>query len=179
MAKIIPLSAYRLQIAIRDGFHLWRTLFDEPFNGETRLADLKPRTLDYLAEPGDGSAAALNALIIGFIGQGASTPFEALGSRVQGRIIDIFLFISDQIRFEMMFRLGWVDRYWGRRYPLFRMVTAFEQVREQCQNLWPTLARDHCEYERYAALIERDQQVFIRRMFQPALAAFKQRYRLG
>ncbi|MEJ2157229.1 MAG: hypothetical protein P8X96_17995 [Desulfobacteraceae bacterium] len=178
MAKIIPLSVYRDQTAIRDGFQLWRTLFDEPFDGETRLSDLKPKTLGYLADPGDRSTAALHALIIGCCGHGASTPFEALDSTVQSRIIDIFLFLSDQIRFEMMLRLGWVDRYWGNRHPLFKMVTAFEQIREGCHNHWPTLAKNHCEYGRYADLIERDQQVFIRRMFPSALTAFKLRFRL-
>lgn len=179
MAKIIPLSAYREQTALRDGFQLWRTLFDEDFNGQTRLSELKPKTLGYLAEPGDGSTAALHALIIGCCGHGPSTPFEALASSIQSHIIDIFLFISDQIRFEMMRRLGWVEYYWGNRYPLFKMVTAFEQIKDGCHAHWPTLAKDHCAYDRYSRLIERDQQVLIRRMFAEALTAFIRRYRLG
>ena len=178
MAKIIPLSAYKEQTAIRDGFQFWRTLFDETFDGETRLSDLKPETLSYLAEPGEKSTEALHALIIGFSGHGISTTFDALGSSVQSRILDIFLFLSDQIRFEMMLRLGWLEHYWGNRHPLFKMVTAFERIKERCQIHWPTLAKDHCEYEQYTALIERDQQVFIRRMFPSALAAFKQSHDL-
>ncbi len=176
MAKIIPLSTYKAQIAIRDGFKSWRTLFRESFDGKTRLSDLTPETLNFLAEPGDRSSAALHAMIIGFCGHGASTCFEELAPRLRPRILDIFLFISDQIRFEMMFRLGWIEHFGGNRYPLYQMVTAFEQMKERRHLHWPTLARDHHDYERFADLMERDQQVFIRRMVPSALAAFKQKY---
>jgi hypothetical protein len=176
MAQIIPLSTYKEQLAIRDGFKSWRTLFRESFDGETRLSDLTPETLSFLAEPGDGSSVALHAMIIGFRGHGASTSFEELSPRLQTSILDIFLFISDQIRFEMMLRLGWIELFWGSRYPLYKMVTAFEQTKEDSHRHWPRLARDHYDYEHYADLMERDQQVFIRRMVPSALAAFKQKY---
>jgi hypothetical protein len=176
MAKIIPLSTYKEQKAITDGFKSWRTMFQESFDGETRLSDLKPKTLNYLAGPGDSSSAALHALIIGFCGHGASTSFEELASSIQRRILDIFLFISDQIRFEIMLRLGWIEHYWCNPHPLYEMVTSFEQIRERCHLQWPTLAKDHCEYERYAELMERDQQVFIRRLVPSALEAFKKKY---
>jgi hypothetical protein len=176
MAIIIPLSTYKEQIAIRDGFKTWRSLFQESFDGKTRLSDLTPETLSFLAEPGDRSSTALHAMIIGFCGHGASTCFEELAPGLQPRILDIFLFISDQIRFEMMLRLGWIEYFWGNRYPLYKMVTAFEQMKEGSHRHWPTLARDHYDYERYADLMERDQQVFIRRMVPSALSAFKQKY---
>jgi hypothetical protein len=40
------------------------------------------------------------------------------------------------------------------------------------------LARDHADYKAYAKLIERDQQVFIRRMMISALDEFKKTHKL-
>ena len=176
MAQIIPLSDFKEQNAIRNGFQYWRTLFEEPLDGQTRLSDLRHETLSYLAEAGEEGTLALHAMIIGFSGHGASTPFDELVSSVQCRIIDIFLFVSDQIRLEMMFRLGWLDHFQGNQYPLYQMVIDFERIKERFYADWPVLSKDHAEYERYAGLIERDQQVLIRRLFPSALAAFNDFY---
>ena len=179
MAEIILLSAYKEQTAIRDGFQVWRTLFKEPFDGETRLSDLRPETLSYLSQPGEASSYALHTMIIGFLGCGASKAFDELGSRLQCRIIDISLFVSDQIRFEMMMRLGWLEHFSGNQHALYQMVADFERVKAQCNAHSPTLSRNHGDYEKYAGLIERDQQVFIRRLFPAALTAFNNYHRLG
>ncbi len=178
MAEIIPLSAYKEQTAIRDGFQVWRTLFEEPFDGETRLSDLRPETLSYLSEPGEESSYALHTMIIGFLGCGASKAFDELGSRLQCRIIDISLFVSDQIRFEIMMRLGWLEQFLGNQYPLYQMVTGFERIKSQCNAHSPTLSKSHDGHETYAGLIERDQQVFIRRLFPAALTAFNSYHHL-
>jgi hypothetical protein len=97
---------------------------------------------------------------------------------MQNHILDIHLFISDQIRFEMMFRLGWLERFVGNHASLFEMVTAFVRVHKRCRDRPPLLAKDHADYEAYAELIERDQQVFIRRMMIPALEEFKKTHKL-
>ncbi len=178
MAEIISLSAYKEQSAIRDGFQYWRTLFEEPFSGETRLSDLRPATLSYLSQPGEESSAALHSMIIGFLGCGDSMTFDELGSRTQCRIIDLSLFFSDQIRFEMMLRLGWLERFPGNQHPLYQMVAGFERIKAQCIADSPILSKTHAEYETYAGLIERDQQVFIRRLFPAALKAFNTTHHL-
>jgi len=172
MAEIIPLSAFKEKTAIKDGFKYWRSLFEEPLDGKTRLSDLRPETLSYLSEPVEESSFALHALIIGFLGKGASTTFDELSPRVQCRIIDISLFISDQIRFEMMHRLGWVEHFYGNQHPLYQMITGFERIKAQCNASSPTLSKNHRDYASYDGLIERDQQVFIRRLFPAALTAF-------
>ena len=129
MAKIITLNNVKKQKALQAGYGYWRTLFDEDFQAGTRLSDLQPKTLYYLAEPGDESATALYGLIIGFSGYGETVTFESLDSKIQSHLLDIHLFISDQIRFEMMFRLGWLERFLGRQYTLYEMVAEFKQIK--------------------------------------------------
>ncbi|MGD9366916.1 MAG: hypothetical protein PVH87_14550 [Desulfobacteraceae bacterium] len=178
MAKIIQLAEYKAHSALEDGYRRWRALFNETFEAGTRLSDLSPKTLCWLAEPGDESATAIHTLIIGFLGHGDSVTFYSLDSKVQSQVLDIFLFLSDQFRFEMMYRLGWLECFLGNQYALFEMVTEFERIKKKCQDQPPSLSKDHNEYETYSKLFERDQQVFIRRMLTSALQVFKQTFAL-
>jgi hypothetical protein len=173
MAKVIVMDDYRNQQVLRAGFSHWRRKFTEHFNARTRLSDLGAATLSQLAEPGDGGSAALYGLIMGFLGYGPEVTFEALDSRRQSYVLDIQLFMVDQIRFEMMFRLGWLDGFIGNRFPLFEMVVDFERIGLTCQSHPPQLARNHPEYTNYRFLIDCDKQVFIRRMLPLALETFK------
>jgi hypothetical protein len=173
MAKVIALDDYRNTQAFRAGYSQWRRKFNEPFNPGTRLSDFGPGTLSRLAEPGEDGTAALYALTIGFLGYGRHTAFEALDSRRQSNVLDIHFFILDQIRFEMMSRLGWLDNFIGNRFPLFEMVVEYQRIKRACQKHPPTLAKSHPDYEAYSLLIDRDKQVFIRRMLPLALETFK------
>ena len=173
MAEIIALDDYRNLRAFHAGHKRWCRTFKEPFTPKTRLSDIGPATLSRLAEPGEECTAALYALIIGFLGHGRHAAFTSLDSRAQSKVLDIHLFILDQIRFEMMFRLGWLDDFIGNRYPVFEMVVEFTRIRLACQKHPPNLAKDHPDYEAYCLLFDRDKQVFIRRMLPLALETFK------
>lgn len=178
MAEIFHLSEFRDHNALRMGYRPWHLRFGQDFSRNTRLADLCPETLNQLAEPGDDSANLINALIIGFLEFGENLVFGALESRDQSRVLDIHLFLADQIRFEMMWRLGWLSTYSGNQYALFAMVRQFDEVQKACQDQPPQLAANHPGFAEYQNLVHRDQQVFIRRMLPSALKAFKDSYQL-
>ena len=167
------MDEYRNLRDLRAGFSHWRRFFSDEFNIRTRLSALSPKTLSRLAEPGDDSTAALHSLIIGFLGFGQSETFESLESKFQSYVLDIHLFMADQIRFEMMYRLGWLEQFIGNRFALFDMVKQFERVKQKCHECPPQLAKEHPGYNDYRLLIDRDKQVFIRRMLSSALEAFK------
>jgi hypothetical protein len=171
MAKVIPLDDYRNSQAFRAGYSQWRRKFNAPFSARTRLSDIGPATLSHLADAGEESTAALYALIIGFL-YGRHATFETLDSRRQGNVLDIHLFLLDQIRFEMMYRLGWLDDFIGNRFPLFEMVVEFQRIKLTCQKHPPKLAKSHPDFDAYCLLIDRDKQVFIRRMLPLAMEAF-------
>ena len=144
MAKIIPLAEYKEQVALRAVGRYWDSLFEEPFDARIRLSDLRPKTLFYLAEPGDESSSTLYALIIGLFGFDETTTFKSLDSKMQNHILDIHLFISDQIRFEMMFRLGWLERFVGNHASLLKWSprlfasTRYAGIDHHC---WPRTMR--------------------------------------
>jgi hypothetical protein len=174
MAEIVQLAQYREQIALRDGFRLLQYKFDEDFDACTRLADLSANVLYALARPDDGSTQMLNAMILGFLGFGAAARFDGLDSTTQKDVVDLHLFISDQIRFQIMYRLGWLGQVPGCDLPLFVMVRKSDGAKRICQQNPPRLSSNHPDYPSYLQLIDRDQQVYIRRLMPSALEVFKQ-----
>ena len=176
MAEIVHLSQIRDQVAVREGFAMWRRRFGGRYEADTCLADLSPPILCRLSEPGDESTDALNALIIGFSGYGKGVGFDDLDPHLQMAVVDMHLFLADQIRFEMMQRMGWLAQFSCSRVPLLEMVRDFDRVKAICQHRPPRLASDHPGYEEYKTLVERDQQVFIRRLVPSALEHFKKAF---
>ncbi|KJS32604.1 MAG: hypothetical protein VR64_05855 [Desulfatitalea sp. BRH_c12] len=174
MVEIVSLSEYRERCALQAGYALWRRCFKEDFHGHTRLCDLTPAVLCSLAAPAETSDPFYNALILGFLGYGAHAHFEYLDNRTRMQVVDLQLFLSDQVRFEIMHRLGWLAGFGAAQYTLFEMVRDFGRVRMACQAHPPHLASNHPGFEEYQGLVDRDQQVFIRRLFQTALEAFRQ-----
>ena len=112
-------------------------------------------------------------MILGFLGFGATARFEGLDSTTQKDVVDLHLFISDQIRFEMMYRLGWLGHVPGCDLPLFDMVIKSDSAKRICQQNLPRLSSNHPDYPSYLQLIDRDQQVHIRRLMPSALEVFK------
>ncbi len=178
MVEIIALEEYRQRSLVTAGFKRWRSRYDQSFHVRTGLRDLVPATLFRLSTPGGEAVTDLYSLIIGFLGHGSQVEFDDLDSEGQTRVLDIHLFLSDQIRFEMMQRLGWLERFAGNRFPLLEMVTDFERVKQSCLRRPPALARDHPGYLTYCPLYALDQQVFLRRLFPSALEAFRTEYNL-
>ena len=175
MAKVVDLQTYRTRALEQRGFGPWHKRFGESFDSTTRIADLSDKTLYYLAQPGESSSVAYYELIMGILDLGTAPKFHYLGNRDQMLVVDIHLFLADQIRFEMMRRLEWIKTFEGGRYSLLNMVRDFEKVKTKCRDHPPVLAESNPDYEAYIELTVGDKEVFIRRMLQEALDAFKQR----
>lgn len=177
MGKIVDLESYRLQAVEKRAFQPWERRFSRSFGRGVRLCDLSDDTLMKLAQPGEGSAGAYYDLIMAVFDLGEEMNFSSLEKDQQLRVVDIHLFLADQMRFEMMRRLGWVETFFADDRPLVTLITDFEQLRERCRTHPPTLSRSRPDYDQYKALTPREREGFIRRLLPSALEAF--RLRLG
>ncbi len=175
MTKVVDLQTYRTRALEQRGFGPWQKRFGESFGSTTRLVDLSDKTLLYLAQPGESSSIAYYELIMGVLDLGAAAKFHYLGNRDQMRVVDIHLFLADQMRFEMMRRLEWIRSFEGGKYSLLSMVQEFEKIKTKCRELPPILAESNPDYAVYKQLTYGDKEVFIRRMLQQALDAFRER----
>ena len=175
MKKVVDLQEYRIRTIEQRCFGPWRKRFSEALDLQTRLTDLSDPTLYWLAHPGELSSVAYYEFIMGVLDLGPAAKFHYLDARDQMRVVDIHLFLADQMRFEMMCRLGWIEGFEAEKFSLFELVRDFERIAGRCRRKAPELALSHPEYTGYSTLAEGDRQVFIRRLLQPALDVFKER----
>ncbi len=175
MAKIVNLREYKNRTAAQRGFGSWRHRFDESFGPGTTPADLSDRTIYFLAMPGESGANAFYEFIMGVLEFHQYPSFESLDKHRQLLVMDIHLFLADQVRFEMMRRLGWLENLPGARFTLTEMVADFDHVRIACMGLSPNLSASRPGYEAFQQLTRGDKEVLIRQMLQDALKAFEVR----
>jgi hypothetical protein len=112
---------------------------------------------------------------MGILGLGPPTKFDYLPSEEQMRVVDIHLFLADQMRFEMMRRLEWLDSLPCQNTRIIEMVQDFDEVKTVCRDNPPGLAPSHPGYGSYQKLATRDKEVFIRQMLREALEKFQER----
>ena len=175
MPKLVDLHDYRTKAVEQKVFGPWQKRFGETYHLETRLSDLSDRTLYFLARPGEKSAIAYYEMIMGVLDLGPATKFNYLPSEQQMQVVDIHLFLADQMRFEMMHRLKWLDALPCQKFSIIAMVQTYEQMRTRRKDNPPGLAPSHPGYAAYQKLATSDKEVFIRQMLRQALEKFEKR----
>ncbi len=173
MGQIVDLELYRRQQRARQGLKAWRNRFGWDFVLDTRLLDIPDRILISQASPGLRSTMAFYELIMGLLGYPPGLTFEELGRRDQSQVLDIHLFMADNFRFEVMYRLGWLERFAARRFTLLEMVLDFQRARRLALGDPPALASSHPGYGQYRRLVLLDRQVMIRKLIPKAIEAFQ------
>ncbi len=175
MNKIVDLNAYRAETLKRKYFFAWEQRFREKFDLSTRLNHISDSTLFRLAQPGDDSSQAFYELIMAVLELGPAAKFGYLADDDKLRIVDIHLFMADNIRFELMRRLGWLKRFATQDERLIVLVREAKKIKIRYQQQIPVLSATHAEYENYRHLTQRDREALVRRLVPPALEAFKVR----
>jgi len=175
MTKVVNIQAYRAQILQQRTFGPWEKRFKESYSLKTRLSDLSDKTLFSLAQPGEDSAIAYYELIMGILDFGPAIKFNYLPNKEQMRVVDIHLFLADQVRFEVMRRLKWLVHIPCEKHHLVEIVQDFDKIKPACKASFPELAASHPDNISYRQLANGDKEVFIRRMLRDAIEAFKDR----
>ena len=175
MTKVVDLQTYRDHVFKQKSFGPWQKRFGESYNIATRLSDLSDHTLYFLAQPGDNSSVAFYELIMGILDLGPATAFNTLPNQDQMRVVDVHLFLADQVRFEIMRRLKWLVNLPGEKHGLVEMVQNFDQYKATYRDNPPDLTATHPDYTAYEHLSRGDKEVFIRRLLRDALDTFNAR----
>lgn len=175
MTNVVDIQAYRAKVIEQRAFGSWEKRFGESYHINTKLSDLSDAALHFLAQPGESSAVAFYELIMGILDLGPAIKFNYLPNREQIAVVDIHLFLADQVRFEIMRRLKWLINLLCEKYGLVEMVQDFDTVKSECTGTFPELAPAHPDYPAYAQLPHSERESFIRRMLRDALESFKNR----
>ena len=175
MTKVVDLHHYRTKVVEQRAFGPWQKRFGETYDADTRLMDLSDKTLYFLAQPGEESSLAYYEIIMGVLDFGPATKFNYMASEQQMHVVDIHLFLADQMRFEMMRRLGWLETMPSQNFTLISLVQTYEQMRNRFKDKPPGLAASHPGHGAYQELTIREKEVFIRQMLREALEEFEKK----
>jgi hypothetical protein len=176
LAEVIQLETMRRQLTAKRGFHYWSRRFGEVFSENTRLQDLSDATLGKLIQAGEPTTQALNELIMGVKNIGSESRLHLMDNAQKMAIMDMAIFLIDQIRFECMRRLGWIKSYETIDTSLVDIIAGFADWRSSGQAYTPALAPDHPRYEEYLKEFDTDRMAFVRRMIPEAIETFQQRF---
>ncbi len=173
MSKVINIEDGRFFLKVKKGFKRWRTKFKENFGPDTTLGHISTPTLAFLAKGKGESVYYIYDLIMNIRELGAGIQFPQLSPPEKMFVIDQYLFLLDQIRFECMKRLEWLESYPAEIYPLAVLIRDFEKIAPFLQAKLPVLKKDFPGYKKYQSLSDFDKETFIRRLIPKALEKIK------
>ena len=176
MGEVIQLETVRRQLAAKRGFHYWSRRFGEVLSENTRLQDLSDATLGKLIQAGEQTTQALNELIMGVQNIGPENQLQWMNNTQKMAIMDMAIFLIDQIRFECMRRLGWIESYQTINTSLVDIISDFADWHSSGQAYTPALAPDHPRYGEYQKEFDTDRMAFVRRLIPEAIETFQQRF---
>ena len=175
MAEVIQLDSFkRKQAAIR-GFRSWSRRFKEKLDEQTSLSDLSNKTLLFLISPGDQNIFALYELVMGVKDLGTTSDFFQLDKAEKMEVIDISIYLLDQLRFECMRRLNWLEGSPRSQMPIVELIEQYPQLKERGTILVPPLCESHPKYQIFNRLSELEKETFVRKQIPEAIEAFSKK----
>ncbi|MDY6880085.1 MAG: hypothetical protein SV686_07570 [Thermodesulfobacteriota bacterium] len=169
MPQIIDLKQGVIQKAVKRGFRNWVSRFREDFGPDTRLCHLSIKTLAYLAQDNEQGTFYIYDLIMNLKGLGSGFGFGELSPEDKIAVIDRHLFLLDQIRFECMKRLLWLDSYPGEAYSIVELITDFEALKDRLKDKPLALNAEHPAYDEFTQIDAFERESFIRKLMPEAL----------
>ena len=173
MAKIVDLQTYRAQQSNERVFGPWRKRFNESCDDNTKISELSDRTLLYLAQPGDASTLGYYEIIMGALDLGLAAGFYSLAKGDQLKVVEVHLFLADQIRFELMRRLNWITGFSCQAYTLLELIRNTDKLKRQSREKPLELSTSHAGYDAFQKLTLRDKEAFVRRLLPEAIDSFR------
>lgn len=175
MGKVLQMEVQKRHLAAKRGYESWYRRFSRTFDTETAPADLGDGVLRTLIEGGEESSMALYELIMGFLGLGKGPRFYSLGSADIITVTDITLFLLDQLRFEAMRRLRWIDDWPTLHVPLLDLVQEFPTRFSPLRHETPPLSTEHPRFDEYRKAYEGDKALYVRRLIPEAMKCFEEK----
>jgi hypothetical protein len=177
MSKVIFLESLKNHKAAQRGFREWQRRFKSipKLDEYTLWSDLPDELVLFLAEDDEGGRKIIHDLLMGSLGLGSGYEFESLPSEKLLPLLDIYFLLIDQVRFECMRRLGWVQDVPLGHTPIIRLIREYKNKSSLVPSAPPRLSPNHPAFPEYLLLAEIEQQSFIRRMIPEAVKQFQTR----
>ncbi|MBF0549517.1 MAG: hypothetical protein HQK60_03175 [Deltaproteobacteria bacterium] len=175
MALVTDIKKFKYQLAARRSLRRWQERFTVRLGESTMLHDFSDKDLAFFLFPDPEPTMLLYDLIMGCLDLGTGAKFDYLEPKLRIKVMDIHLFILDQIRFECMRRLDWVTGFAGEQYPLVTMVLECDSIKPGFQPPFPELHSTHPKYEDFIRLGKMEGESVLRREIPRAIETFLER----
>jgi hypothetical protein len=175
MAEIIDFQQYKDK---RRGELNLESLFQrcgKKFDRAIRIRDFPDEVLLNLAEGGVEGNALLDNLVMA-VWDMNPVDIRDLPPPIRMRLLDISLLLIDQLRFECMARLGWIDPLPIRDIPLVELIHSEDEARRRLRKT-PQLKAGHAQFHCFQRMMDIERETFIRRQIPAALEQFRLRLR--
>ncbi len=175
MAKVVSLESLKIQKAAKRGFKEWQRRFKSlPILDEfTGWEDLPDELILFLAEDDQGGREIIHDLIMGTLGLGNGYEFESLPSEKLLPLLDVYFILIDQVRFECMRRLEWIEEIPLGHTSIIGLIRNYNQGVSPALADSPLLTPNHPNYPEYLLLNEIEKRSFIRRTIPEAVKQFQ------
>ncbi|MCB2188781.1 MAG: hypothetical protein KQJ78_20370 [Deltaproteobacteria bacterium] len=172
MGTIVDLAAARQAKMAARAFARWESRVGHRPSAEAKLSDLPDRTLGVLAELKEPAVLALYDLVLGVRDWGRGEDLAFLAAQQKMEALDAYLFLADQVRFETMRRLGWVEGVAAEKHSLLDLATHPTDIQARDQPLPPRLLPAHHRYQELEPRLRLEPEAAIRSLIPEALAVF-------
>lgn len=175
MTEVVNISDVKLRKLVKKAFKNWVHAFGEEYDERTKLGNLNFETIKKLAVGRDEVSFYIYDLIMNLMGIGSGIGFYDLQGAPRLKVLDIYLFILDRIRFEAMKRLKWIVSYPGEDLPIVDMVLKYEEIHHSIERRVPVLSEDHLNYEDYLYASDYDRESIVRRLIPEMIKNFEKK----
>lgn len=176
VAQVLEIREQKRYLAGKKAFESWRKRFHESFDIETRPEDLTEAALSILIEGTEEASMPLYEFIMGALGLGKGPRFYSLETAEILLVTDISLFLLDQLRFEAMRRMDWVEDWPTLHIPLLDLVLDYAGRFSSAKHATPDLSATHPLFPEYQRIFQGDRPSFVRRLIPDAVRAFQEQF---
>jgi hypothetical protein len=169
VTDVVDIAKARLNINVGKAYRNWIGRLGDDFGLSTRLCHISDKSLRFLAGGVGNSPFYLYDLIMNLQGLGSGFEFNDLDPKNKMSVMDRHLFLLDQIRFEYMKRLGWLDSYAGEEIPIVELVLQFDQLAPGMHARPPVLSKNHSAYSSFCEMNQFEKEELIRKLVGEAL----------
>ncbi|ADK85989.1 conserved hypothetical protein [Desulfarculus baarsii DSM 2075] len=175
MGEVVDLGGARREKAAASAFARWEKRLGHAPVADERLGQLPDGVLSQLAELDQTATLALYDVVLGVRGWGAGEAFSYLEPAKKMEALDAFLFLADQVRFEVMRRLGWLRGIAAERHGICDLALHSRRIQAQHSPALPELTSAYPRFEEMQKRLRLEPEAAIRSLIPEALAIFRRR----
>lgn len=179
MGELVNLGEHRRNRVAVMAFGRWEQKVGFRPPPEARISDLPDPVLACLAELGREATLAIYDLVLGVRGWGPGERFSFLEAKPKVEALDAFLFLADQVRFDLMRRLGWVRGVASESYSLLELAARPQDIQTQFQPPLPVLTPQYPRFGEVERRLSVEPAAVIRSLIPEALLIFRRLCREG